>query len=136
MQLAQELAPGIRANALAPAIGRARFAVPLYEGKEASVSGRYPLGPIGDLEDVVVAVAYLVSYDAASVHLLAAGYVQRLPGDKTGCRRGKIDGGGGYVIWPPEPSHGDAPLEPSAVVIFCATGRPSEHLVDTTLDLQ
>ena len=32
MQLAQELAPGIRVNAVAPAVVRTRFAVPLYEG--------------------------------------------------------------------------------------------------------
>ena len=65
MQLAQELAPGIRVNAVAPAVVRTRFAVPLYEGKEASVSGRYPLGRIGDPRDVAEAVVYLISDDAS-----------------------------------------------------------------------
>ena len=65
MQLAQELAPRIRVNAVAPAVVRTRFAVPLYEGKEASVSGRYPLGRIGDPEDVAEAVVYLTSHDAS-----------------------------------------------------------------------
>ena len=65
MQLAHELAPGIRVNAVAPAVVRTRFAVPLYEGKEASVSDRYPLRRIGEPEDVAEAVVYLVSDDAS-----------------------------------------------------------------------
>ena len=65
MQLAQELAPGIRVNAVAPAVVRTRFAVPRYEGTEARVSGRYPLGRIGDPRDVAEAVVYLISDDAS-----------------------------------------------------------------------
>lgn len=64
-QLALELAPDIRVNAVAPAVVRTRFGGPLYEGKEDEVSKTYPLRAIGDPQHVAAAVAYLASDDAA-----------------------------------------------------------------------
>jgi NAD(P)-dependent dehydrogenase (short-subunit alcohol dehydrogenase family) len=66
-QLAVELGPTVRVNAVAPAVVRTRFATPLYDGKEDDVAAGYPLGRIGEPEDVAAAVAYLGSDDAAWV---------------------------------------------------------------------
>jgi NAD(P)-dependent dehydrogenase (short-subunit alcohol dehydrogenase family) len=66
-QLATELAPRVRVNAVAPAVVRTRFASALFEGREAEVSAGYPLGRLGVPEDVAAAVAYLASADAAWV---------------------------------------------------------------------
>jgi NAD(P)-dependent dehydrogenase (short-subunit alcohol dehydrogenase family) len=64
-QLALELAPRIRVNAVAPAVVKTRFAVALYEGREDEVAAGYPLGRLGLPEDVAAAVAFLASDDAA-----------------------------------------------------------------------
>jgi NAD(P)-dependent dehydrogenase (short-subunit alcohol dehydrogenase family) len=66
-QLAVELAPLVRVNAVAPAVVRTKFARALYEGREEEASGRYPLGRLGVPEDVAGAVAYLAAADAAWV---------------------------------------------------------------------
>ncbi|RFA22765.1 SDR family oxidoreductase [Subtercola boreus] len=63
--LAVELAPGIRVNAVAPAVVKTVFAAALYEGREAEVSADYPLGRLGVPADVAGAVAFLASDDAA-----------------------------------------------------------------------
>ena len=65
--LSMELAPDIRVNAVAPAVVKTRFASALYEGREAEVSASYPLGRLGEPDDVAAAVAYLASADAAWV---------------------------------------------------------------------
>lgn len=67
VQLAAELAPAVRVNAVAPAVVKTRFAAALYEGHEAEASASYPLGRLGVPEDVAAAVAYLASPDAAWV---------------------------------------------------------------------
>ena len=65
IQLAQELAPGIRVNVVAPAVIKTAFARALYEGREAEVSAGYPLARLGEAVDVAGPVAFLLSEDAA-----------------------------------------------------------------------
>ncbi|GAA1928126.1 SDR family oxidoreductase [Microbacterium aoyamense] len=65
MQLAYELAPGIRVNAVAPAVVKTAFARALYEGHEAEASAAYPLRRLGEPDDVAAPVAFLLSSDAA-----------------------------------------------------------------------
>jgi 3-oxoacyl-[acyl-carrier protein] reductase len=64
-QLAAELAPGIRVNAVAPAVVKTSFARALYEGREQQVAAAYPLGRLGEPSDVAGAVAFLLSSDAS-----------------------------------------------------------------------
>lgn len=64
-QLAVELGPNIRVNAVAPAVVKTKFAEKLFEGKEAELSKRYAVGRLGEPEDVAAAVAFLGSSDAA-----------------------------------------------------------------------
>jgi NAD(P)-dependent dehydrogenase (short-subunit alcohol dehydrogenase family) len=63
-ELAVELAPGVRVNAVAPAVVKTRFATALYEGREDEVAARYPLKRLGIPEDVAGTVAFLCSRDA------------------------------------------------------------------------
>jgi NAD(P)-dependent dehydrogenase (short-subunit alcohol dehydrogenase family) len=64
-QLAVELGPAVRVNAVAPAVVKTRFAGALYEGREQEVAAGYPLGRLGVPEDVGEAAAYLLG-DGAS----------------------------------------------------------------------
>jgi NAD(P)-dependent dehydrogenase (short-subunit alcohol dehydrogenase family) len=64
-QLAYELAPGIRVNAVAPAVIKTAFARALYEGHEGEVAAGYPLARLGEPADVAGPVAFLLSDDAA-----------------------------------------------------------------------
>lgn len=64
-ELAVELAPRVRVNAVLPAVVKTRFATPLYEGREEEVSAAYPLGRLGAPDDVAGAVAFLLSADAS-----------------------------------------------------------------------
>jgi NAD(P)-dependent dehydrogenase (short-subunit alcohol dehydrogenase family) len=64
-QLAYELAPAIRVNAVAPAVVKTAFARALYEGHEEEVSATYPLRRLGEPDDVAGPVAFLLSQDAA-----------------------------------------------------------------------
>lgn len=65
--LAVELGPGIRVNAVAPAVVKTRFAEALYEGREEQVSAAYPLKRLGETTDVASAVAFLLSEEASWV---------------------------------------------------------------------
>ncbi|MDV2478528.1 SDR family oxidoreductase [Rhodococcus zopfii] len=65
MQLAVELAPRIRVNAIAPAVVKTRFAAALYEGREEQVSAAYPMQRLGVPDDIGGAAAFLASSESA-----------------------------------------------------------------------
>lgn len=64
-QLALELSPGVRVNAICPGVVRTKMAEVLWKEHEQALSTTTPLGRIGEPVDVAGAVAFLVS-DAAS----------------------------------------------------------------------
>ena len=64
-QLAAELAPGVRVNAIAPGLVKTDFARALWEANEQQLARHMPLGRLGEPEDVARAALFLVS-DAAS----------------------------------------------------------------------
>jgi len=64
-ELAVELGPRIRVNAVAPAIVKTKFATVLYEGREEQVAAAYPLKRLGVPEDIAGAVAFLLSDQAS-----------------------------------------------------------------------
>jgi NAD(P)-dependent dehydrogenase (short-subunit alcohol dehydrogenase family) len=64
-QLAFEMAPGVRVNAVAPSVVRTRLSALLWDGIEEHTASLHPLQRIGEPEDVAAAVAFLAS-DAAS----------------------------------------------------------------------
>ncbi|MDL9978461.1 SDR family oxidoreductase [Microbacterium candidum] len=63
-ELAVELGPKIRVNAVAPAVVKTQFARALYEGREEQVASAYPLKRLGVPDDVGSVVAFLLSDDA------------------------------------------------------------------------
>lgn len=67
VQLADELAPTTRVNALAPAVVKTRLARALYEGREEEATAAYPLRRLGVPDDVAGPAAFLLSDDAAWV---------------------------------------------------------------------
>lgn len=64
-QLANEMAPNVRVNAVAPSVVRTRLAAALWEGVEEHTANAHPLKRIGEPHDIANAVMFLVS-DAAS----------------------------------------------------------------------
>jgi 3-oxoacyl-[acyl-carrier protein] reductase len=66
-ELALELAPNVRVNAVAPAVVKTKFAGALYEGREDEVAATYPAKRLGVPEDIASVVAFLLSGDASWV---------------------------------------------------------------------
>jgi NAD(P)-dependent dehydrogenase (short-subunit alcohol dehydrogenase family) len=64
-QLALEMAPKVRVNAVAPAVVRTDMASNQVEGSE--LGDQYPLGRVGEPEDVAAACSYLLSHAASWV---------------------------------------------------------------------
>lgn len=65
LQLAHEMAPVARVNALAPAVVKTKFAEAMYEGREQEAADAYPMKRLGAPEDVAGAAAFLLSDQAA-----------------------------------------------------------------------
>ncbi|GAB3299767.1 SDR family oxidoreductase [Parasphingorhabdus pacifica] len=64
-ELAVELGPSVRVNAVAPAVVKTQFATALYEGREEEVAAQYPLGRLGVPSDVGGAASFLLSDEAS-----------------------------------------------------------------------
>jgi 3-oxoacyl-[acyl-carrier protein] reductase len=64
-QMAFELAPDIRVNAVAPAVVKTKLSEMLWSTDEAAAASTHPLNRLGEPEDVARAIAYLCS-DAGS----------------------------------------------------------------------
>lgn len=79
-QLAIELAPTVRVNAVAPGLVKTQFASVLYEGHEAEAAAAYPLRRLGVPDDVASAVTFLLSEEAAWItgqHLIVDGGITK-----------------------------------------------------------
>jgi NAD(P)-dependent dehydrogenase (short-subunit alcohol dehydrogenase family) len=63
-ELAWQLGPGIRVNAVAPAVVKTKFAEMLYTADEEATAARYPMKRLGQPEDVAQLVAFLASDQA------------------------------------------------------------------------
>jgi len=83
-QLAYEMAPNVRVNAVAPGIVKTRFSRLLWEMDEEGAAGLHPLNRLGEVEDVAAAVVFLAS-DAAS---WITGVTLPVDGGVTGARPG------------------------------------------------
>jgi len=65
VQLASELSPRVRVNAIAPAVVKTKFAAALYEADEDGVAAGYPLKRLGEPADVGALAAFLASADSS-----------------------------------------------------------------------
>lgn len=65
LQLALELGPAIRVNAVLPAVVKTRFAGALFDGNEDKIARSYPLRRLGEPADVSAVVAFLLSDEAS-----------------------------------------------------------------------
>jgi len=63
-ELAWQLGPKVRVNAVAPAVIKTRFATAIWEGREDQLSTQYPMKRLGEPGDVARLVAFLASDEA------------------------------------------------------------------------
>ncbi|MBS43890.1 MAG: 3-oxoacyl-ACP reductase [Nocardioides sp.] len=63
--LALELGPGVRVNAVAPAVVKTKFAEALYVGREEEAASAYPMKRLGEPEDIGALVAWLLSDESS-----------------------------------------------------------------------
>lgn len=63
-ELAVEVGPAVRVNAIAPGVVKTRFAEALYEGREEAMSSALPAGRLGVPDDIAGPTAFLLSDDA------------------------------------------------------------------------
>ena len=85
-QLALEMAPGVRVNAVAPAVVRTKLAEALWKDREEETAADHPLARIGEPEDVARAIVFLAS-DAAS---WITGVTLPVDGGATGAKGGTL----------------------------------------------
>ncbi len=64
-QLAFELAPTVRVNAVAPAVVKTRLSELLWKADEAGAASTHPLNRLGEPEDVARAITFLCSEQAS-----------------------------------------------------------------------
>lgn len=64
-QLAMELAPRVRVNAVAPAVIKTRLSALLWQSDPVGTARRHPMQRLGEPEDVARAVAFLCSEEAS-----------------------------------------------------------------------
>jgi 3-oxoacyl-[acyl-carrier protein] reductase len=83
-QLAYEMAPTVRVNAIAPGIVKTRFSRALWEMNEEGAAGLHPLDRLGEVEDVTGAVLFLCSEASSWI----TGVTLPIDGGVTGARAG------------------------------------------------
>lgn len=64
-QFAQELAPGVRVNAIAPAVVKTDFARALWASDEEGAARAYPLQRLGTVDDTAAAARFLLSEESS-----------------------------------------------------------------------
>lgn len=63
-QLAAEMGPGVRVNAIAPGLVKTEMSRTLWQDRESGLAGRLPLGRLGTPEDIAAGAAFLLGDDA------------------------------------------------------------------------
>jgi NAD(P)-dependent dehydrogenase (short-subunit alcohol dehydrogenase family) len=64
-ELAIELAPAVRVNAVLPGVVKTKFAAAVFEGREQELAATYPLNRLGMPDDIASAVSFLLSDEAS-----------------------------------------------------------------------